>query len=427
MQKVAIIGAGAAGLCALRHVLNTPGLTPIIWEKSNVVGGTWVYSDQIDKDDYGLPVHSSMYKSLKTNLPKEVMAFPDFPFKAGNDSFIHHTEVRSYLDEYAEHYHLMEHIKFEHQVERVNPVTPGSSTTEWEISVKDLKTDVCTTIICQDIIVANGHYSVPKTPSLRNIEQFSGTMQHSHQYREPDQYKGKRVAVLGAAASGLDIALELTTFAEKVFLCHNLPVTIPSELPSNLLQVSGITALKDGTKDVFVLKDGSEIQANALLYCTGYEFTFPFLSEECGVHVVEQQVRPLYRHLIHCNYPSMAFIGIPFQICPFPFFDVQVRFLLASVTAAIKLPSTELMLEHMRQSRQEAQDSGIAPRHLHRMGSLQWAYLDQLADDALTERLKPAVRMLYNHVHRVRKLTVTTYKNKRYQILFEIDSFKELS
>ena len=41
----------------------------------------------------GEPIHSSMYLDLKTNLPKEVMAFPDFPFRNTDDSFLHHSKV----------------------------------------------------------------------------------------------------------------------------------------------------------------------------------------------------------------------------------------------------------------------------------------------------------------------------------------------
>jgi cation diffusion facilitator CzcD-associated flavoprotein CzcO len=56
-----------------------------------------VYTESIGLDSYGIPVHSSMYKNLKTNLPKEVMAFPDFPFKTSEQSFLPHSEVRGYL------------------------------------------------------------------------------------------------------------------------------------------------------------------------------------------------------------------------------------------------------------------------------------------------------------------------------------------
>ena len=91
--KVCVIGAGAAGLSALRHLVHpqNDSIDPVLFEQGNSVGGTWIFDD--DANQAG-DVHSSMYQSLKTNLPKEVMAFPDFPFPAETShSFLHHTEV----------------------------------------------------------------------------------------------------------------------------------------------------------------------------------------------------------------------------------------------------------------------------------------------------------------------------------------------
>jgi len=87
MLKICVIGAGAAGLCAARHLLRrqellvgggggAPAASVTVFEAGEAVGGTWIYSDE-----FGDGVHSSMYRDLKTNLPKEVMAFPDFPFR----------------------------------------------------------------------------------------------------------------------------------------------------------------------------------------------------------------------------------------------------------------------------------------------------------------------------------------------------------
>ena len=65
-MKVAVIGAGAAGLCCARHLSRYPYLFSFsVFEKADQVGGSWVYTDRTDKDEYGLPVHSSMYKGLK--------------------------------------------------------------------------------------------------------------------------------------------------------------------------------------------------------------------------------------------------------------------------------------------------------------------------------------------------------------------------
>ena len=94
--SVAIIGAGAAGLCAARHLsaaATSHDLRIKVFEQADNIGGTWVYTDNVGTDSHGLPVHSSMYKNLKTNLPKEVMAFPDFPFPDYEESFIHHSKV----------------------------------------------------------------------------------------------------------------------------------------------------------------------------------------------------------------------------------------------------------------------------------------------------------------------------------------------
>jgi cation diffusion facilitator CzcD-associated flavoprotein CzcO len=69
--KVCVIGAGAAGLCAARHLLSSTRFTPVVFEQSAVVGGTWVYTDERGRDSKnGLPIHSSMYKNLGRNSPR---------------------------------------------------------------------------------------------------------------------------------------------------------------------------------------------------------------------------------------------------------------------------------------------------------------------------------------------------------------------
>ena len=66
MQRVAVIGAGAAGLCAARYLADKPNsFEPVVFEKADCIGGTWVYTEETGQDQYGLPIHSSMYKNLK--------------------------------------------------------------------------------------------------------------------------------------------------------------------------------------------------------------------------------------------------------------------------------------------------------------------------------------------------------------------------
>ena len=74
---------------------------------------------------------SSMYANLRTNLPVQCMAFPDFPFQSLETSFPGHREVLNYLINYAEH-HELENILFN------SPVTSVTrQNKEWSISTPD--------------------------------------------------------------------------------------------------------------------------------------------------------------------------------------------------------------------------------------------------------------------------------------------------
>lgn len=68
-MRIAIIGAGSAGLAALRHCTDPSrakhNISVVCYEKTDKVGGTWVYVPETGKDRYGLPIHSSMYDSLR--------------------------------------------------------------------------------------------------------------------------------------------------------------------------------------------------------------------------------------------------------------------------------------------------------------------------------------------------------------------------
>lgn len=67
---------------------------------------------------------------------------------------------------------------------------------------------------------------------------------------------------------------------------------------------------------------------DALIFCTGYNFKFPFLDKSTKISVDDNYVKPLYKHMFNVEHPSMSFVGIPMGVVPFPFFHVQVLFLI---------------------------------------------------------------------------------------------------
>lgn len=73
-----------------------------------------------------------------------------------------------------------------------------------------------------------------------------------------------------------------------------------------------------------VFTDGTHETLDTIIWATGYDFAYPFLSIDCGIHIDDRFVQPLYKQVLNIHHPTMAFIGIPFTCCTTQMFDLQV-------------------------------------------------------------------------------------------------------
>ncbi|XP_075996653.1 uncharacterized protein LOC142990684 [Genypterus blacodes] len=414
---VALVGGGAAGLCAARHILSRSRSfsPPVLYELSGRVGGTWCYEEQPRKSVQS--VQSSMYRDLRTNLPKEVMMFPDFPFDPQLNSFLSHQEVQHYLESYSQRYNIQPHIQFGTTVEKVKPVvmtTEASSRTTWEVTSSD-QSGVQKTESFDAVFICTGHYSDPHMPQIPGMDRFKGSVLHSHSYRVPEPFSGLSVVVLGAGASGVDISIELAKVGAQVSLAHRQP-PLAFPLPSGIQQVGPVVAIQEDGSLRF--QDGSVGVADVLLLCTGYNFSFPFLdAAQLGLEVKDHMVTPLYCHLMPPAFPSLFIIGICKIICPFPHFDCQVQFSLAVLDGSVTLPSGAQMEDEVRREQQQRLERGVERRHLLRLGEDQWEYCHLLARSAGFSPLPPVTRSLYEEVWRQRRLHPQRYRQVNYRLL----------
>ncbi|CAK8689456.1 unnamed protein product [Clavelina lepadiformis] len=412
VQRIAVIGAGAAGLCAARHLACSKKFKPTVFEGTDRVGGTWVYTDRTEKDENGYPVHSSMYNDLITNLPKQVMAFPEFPFPDSLPSFLHHTNVLGYLENYSHHFDLLKYIKFHNYVEEIK-VIPNTENSDnfprWEVKTFDWKQNQHESHVFDGIMICNGHYSVPSFPSIEGMSEFEGEILHSHHFRTSKQYADKTVVLFGGHASGIDIALQLCPVAKEVVLSHKGNLLSP--FPDNLRQAPVISKI---TGNGVIFKDGTSSNCDAIMFCTGYKYTFPFLKDPIIKSVEKNRVSPLYKHLIHIHYPNLSFIGICHTVCPFPQFRCQVLYAMGVLDGSVILPSTEEMLLEEENDYQKRVKQGLPFRGSHILANDQWAYNDELADLSGHERIPDSVRLLYNLVQERRAYNLQTYKQDEF-------------
>ena len=411
-MKLCVIGAGAAGLISIKHGIDF-GCDVTAFDQMKTIGGLWNFTDDVGTDKYGLDVHSSLYKNLYTNLPIEVMCYPDHPFPDQKESFVHSDEVLKYYQNFSNKYKLHKVIKFEHSVLRVRRVKQG-----WEVIVKNLQKGSFETYTFDVVLVCSGHFHSGCTPAYEGIEIFKGKQFHSHDYRCADLLKNESILVIGGAYSGVDIVQESSKFAKNVMWSHHLADKPSSScFNSNVEQKPDVRKLTENGAEYV---DGTTANFSVIIYCTGYEYKFPFLSVDCGVSTGDKFVKPLYMHCLSINEPTLGIIGLPNLICPNPMFDLQVRFCLTFMTGKKKLPSREEMLKEFEDDLEERNSRGMGGKKTHYMGQgIQDKYYIELAEKANITPIYPCIPKMHSQCLVNRKADFSNFRKIKFHIVDE--------
>lgn len=173
-RTVAVIGAGAAGLSAALE-LRREGHSVVVYERENRIGGIWAYTPETESDPMGSDparrvVHSSLYASLRTNLPREVMGYRIYPFVGpGKDPrrFPCHGEVLEYLRDFAAEFGIEEMVRFGREVWHVGLIEDR----KWIVRSKKRDGGDGDDEVYDAVVVCNGHYTEPR------IAQIPGNVQ----------------------------------------------------------------------------------------------------------------------------------------------------------------------------------------------------------------------------------------------------------
>jgi len=386
MEKVCIIGAGSSGLTACQ-VLAARGIPFDCFEKGSKIGGNWRYGN-----DNGT---SSAYKSLHINSARKLMSYKAFPMPEDYPDYPSHWQVAKYFDDYAERFGLAEKITFRTKVIAAEPAEEG-----WEVTIDGpdgLRTEAYRAVI----VANGHHWKPRwPEPPFPGADAYEGEQMHVHHYREPDVLEGKRVLVLGIGNSAVDIAVESSRIAEKTFLAMRrgayvlpkflggkpidesapplmtyLPISVQRFFFNRLLKMS-IGEMTDyglpkpdhklleahptvssellpriGHGDIAVrpniarftggrgvrFDDGSEEEVDLVIYCTGYEISFPFLDEQ--VFAARDNRMPLYQRVVSAENPGLYFVGFVQPLGPvMPIAESQAEWIADLLTDRASLP-----------------------------------------------------------------------------------------
>ncbi|RDX60535.1 Flavin-containing monooxygenase FMO GS-OX-like 8, partial [Mucuna pruriens] len=394
-KNVCVIGAGPSGIVAARE-LRKEGHKVIVLEQNHDIGGQWLYDPNVQNEDPlggdpWLKVHSSMYESLRIMSPREVIGFTDFPFlvKKGRDPrrFPGHAELLLYLKDFCQWFNLTDIIKFNTKVHYVGPLNYGVSTEDlkWLVKSKENESDEVVQQVFDAVVVASGHYSKPRLPCIHGMDTWRRKQMHSHIYRSPEPFRGEIVVVVGNSFSGQEISMELVKVAKEVHLSsksldiyEGLSKVIAKHKnfhlrpqAHNIWYIVQIDSLEEDGSVIFT--DGCSILADTILYCTGYNYSFPFLDTKGMVVVDDNRVGPLYEHTFPPSLaPSLSFIGIPRKILGLPFFESQGKWIAQLLSGKKALPSCEEMMKSIDEFYHSKEVAGIPKRFTHEIADFEY-------------------------------------------------------
>ena len=363
MTRVAVIGAGPSGLSQLRAFqteaqkgAKIPDI--VCYEKQDDWGGLWNYTWRTGLDEYGEPVHCSMYRYLWSNLPTEGLEFPDYTFEEhfGKPipSYLPRPMILDYITGHAKKSDVRKWIRFRTPIRRV---TYDADTGMFSVTAHGWANDEEYTEKFDQVVVATGHYSTPNAPDFDGMQTFNGRVLHSHDLREFHEFKDRDVLIVGASFSGEDIASHCLKFGCKsVTISYRKEPLGSYKWPENVKEVA---LLKKVEKNTCTLEDGSTVDVDAIILCTGYKHHFPFMAKELKLKT-DNRFAPasLYKGVVFADNPKLFYLGMQNQIYTFSMFDAQAWYVRDVIMGRIRVPDREARMADV-EDRVAREDAGV--------------------------------------------------------------------
>lgn len=361
-KRVAIIGAGPSGLAQLRafqsaQKAGTEIPEVVCFEKQSNWGGLWNYTWRTGIDQYGEPVHGSMYRYLWSNGPKEGLEFADYSFEEHFGKPIASYPPRAVLFDYIEgrvkKAGVRDWIRFNTAVRQVSF---EESSGLFHVTVSDLPEAKQYTEQFDHVIVATGHFSTPNVPEFDGFDLFPGRILHAHDFRDATEFTDKNVLIIGTSYSAEDIGSQCWKYGCKSVTVSHRTAAMGYDWPENWEEVPLLTKVEGNTA---TFTNGATKEIDAIILCTGYQHYFPFMADDLRLET-DNRLYPvdLYNGVVWQHNPKLMYLGMQDQWYTFNMFDAQAWYARDVILEHVALPSKAEMqadIEHWR-----AQEDAIA-------------------------------------------------------------------
>jgi trimethylamine monooxygenase len=344
-KRIAIIGAGPSGLAQLRAFQSAAAKGAeipeiVCFEKQDNWGGLWNYTWRTGLDQYGEPVHGSMYRYLWSNGPKEGLEFADYSFEEHFGKQIASYPPRAVLFDYIEGRVLKAGvrnlIRFSTAVRWVEKAGD-----KFNVTVCHLPEDRTYTEEFDHVIVCSGHFSTPNVPYFPGFENFKGRVLHAHDFRDALEFKDKDILIVGTSYSAEDIGSQCWKYGCKSVTVSHRTAPMGFNWPDNWQEVPLLQKVEGNTA---YFKDGTTKDVDAVILCTGYKHHFPFLPDDLRLKTANRlATADLYKGVAFVREPALFYLGMQDQWFTFNMFDAQAWWVRDVIMGRIALPNQATM------------------------------------------------------------------------------------
>jgi len=351
-KRVCLIGAGPCGITLLSAFSDAKSRGEAIpqvvcFEKQEQISGLWNYTWRTGLTAHGDALPNSMYRHLWSNGPKECLEFPDYTFmdhfKKPIPSFPPRAVLQDYILGKANKYNVGQFVKTSHAVRHVE-----EKGTQFLVTYEDLVNHQTYNEVFDYVVCATGHYTVPHFPQYPGLDKFDGRVMHAHDFRSAEEFKNKTIVLIGSSYSAEDISLQLYKYGAKKCIISYRKNPMGYKWPAAIVEKPALIKVEGSNK--FHFTDGTIEEVDDVIFCTGYQHYFPFMSQNLRLFATNIMYPDhLYKGIMWHRNPNCLYMGMSDQYYTYTMFDTQGLWIRDYVMGKINIGDVGKRSEHMKQ------------------------------------------------------------------------------
>ena len=194
-HRIIVIGAGPGGICTAIKLLEAGIQDFVVLEKAGGVGGTWWHN---------------RYPGAECDVKSHLYSYSFELKRDWSRPFAGQAEILEYLEFVATKYGIKPYIRFEHEVRSARWADQDARWTVETAAGRVFRAPI--------LVSGMGMFNELELPSFAGLDEFGGTLFHSARWNRAHDLSGKRVAVIGSAASAVQFIPEIAHQTAKLHI-----------------------------------------------------------------------------------------------------------------------------------------------------------------------------------------------------------------